>query len=115
MSLHTVLNDSQLQVEFFFEDDATVTMESIQKQGVIATTLTEICPNFNRGSVSMEIPLRIDIYQQEEEIINGVPVCVELYPSSNAFCLMAYGDTAYKVNITDAILSVLSGGYGSTY
>ena len=54
----------------------------------------------------MKGPLQVDICQQEREIINGVPICIKLYLSSNPFRLIASADRAYKVIITDAILKV---------
>ena len=54
----------------------------------------------------MEGPLRVYTCPQKRDILNGVPICVKLYPSSNPFCLMTSADTAYNLIITDDILIV---------
>ena len=83
-------------------------MQYTQKTGGNGGLLQRLAFTGTGREVSMDGPLRVDICQQEREIINGVPICVKLYPSSNPFRLMAAAAPAitYKVVITDAILKV---------
>ena len=104
--LHTDLNETKMESEFFFKDDATVFDAVDPKLGGNGGLLERWGLTGGGREVSMEGPLRVDICQQEREIINGVPICVKLYPSSHQFRLMTGGEEAYKVIITDAILKV---------
>ena len=104
--LQTNSNHPQLQVELFFKDDATVMDATNPKSGGNGGLFGRFALTHDGGIVSMEGPIRVDICQQGREIINGVPICVKLYPTSNAFRLMADDAVPYKVIITDAILKV---------
>ncbi len=51
--------------------------------------------------------LQTDICQQDRLLLNGVPINVKLWPSTDAFRLMAADKTeGYKLNIVDAALKV---------
>ena len=56
-------------------------------------------------SFDMEGCVYNDAMQQERLILNGVPLNIKLFPSSNEFVLMSDTNT-YKVDIRDAVLKV---------
>ena len=57
--------------------------------------------------VDMIGPIHGDIFFQDKHLINGVDVKVKLIRSSDAFCLMASGQTpTYKIKIVDASLFI---------
>lgn len=101
--------ESQLSGEFYFKDSSG-SMDDPPRSGNGGATdrynLTKT------GSVvSAEGPIHADICQQEKLILNGVPICIRLHQSLDAFRLIskkpATGETEkYQVEITDAILKV---------
>ena len=57
--------------------------------------------------VILEGPIFVDILQQERMLLDGVAIDVELFPTTDAFVLMAKDETVkYKVKIVDATLTV---------
>ena len=58
------------------------------------------------GIVDFESALHIDVAQQPKLILNGVPITVKLFQSSDAFRLMSASGADYSVEIVDAILKV---------
>ncbi len=106
--LHTAtdVNQSQIQAEFFFKDEAGLMDATDPQTGGNSGLLQRYAHTSEGQTVSLEGPLYVDICQQDRNIINGVPISVKLYPSSDAFRLMAKDDELYKVIITDAVLKV---------
>ncbi|KAK2183388.1 hypothetical protein NP493_314g02070 [Ridgeia piscesae] len=49
--------------------------------------------------------LRVDLFFQDRDLLNGVDVKIRLMQSKNAFALMAGGDNPdYKITIDEAVL-----------
>ena len=57
--------------------------------------------------ILLDGPLFVDILQQQKMLLDGVGLEIELFPQTDAFVLMAEGETAkYTVKIVDATLTV---------
>ena len=110
-ALNTLLNfsedakESHLQTQMYYKDTA----------GYMNSTDPVVGGNMGLAQrwnltktgkcVDMEGPIHIPIMQQGRFLLNGVQLNIKLFPSSDAFALMASEDN-YKIDIVDSKLKV---------
>ena len=101
-------DDTQLQSELFYKDtgEADAMDNTNPVDGVNIGLLHRYVHSRGSRIFSLEGPLRVDICEQDRALLNGVPITVRLYPSSESFRLMDEEEAKHKIIITDAVLNV---------
>ena len=100
------VKQSRMQTENYFKDTAGAMNATDPEAGGNSGLLQRYALTAMGTELVMEGPLYSDIWQQNRAILNNVRVGVKLFPSLDAFRLMANDEEAYKVIITDATLKV---------
>lgn len=113
----TILNSTKEDMETWlknslFEKDTAGEMASYNPIGTANTGLANrFLKTKNGTSITLCTKLFIDIFAQEKELINNVPISLRLHPANDKFSLLYPNPKAtdpqfYRVNITDASLLV---------
>ena len=95
---------SRMQTENYFKDTSGAMNATDPETGGNAGLLQRYALTALGNELVMEGPLYHDMCQQNRAILNNVRIGVKLFPSLDAFRLMANDDDAYKVIIMDATL-----------
>ena len=110
-ALNTILyfsedaKESQLQSQLYYKDTAGFMNSSNPTAGGNFGLTQRWTWTKDGKCVDMEGPVHVPIMQQNRLLLNGVQFNMKLYPSSDAFCLMAEEDK-YMVDIVDTKLKV---------
>ena len=106
--LFDTTNQHELDCSLFKKDSSGTHMSDTDPAG--ANNGLYLRSFYTNGSKEVELMgrLRVDLCQQERLILNGVPINIKLWQSSDAFRIVAKNDATdkYKVNIIDASLKV---------
>ena len=95
-----------MQAENFFFDTAGAMDATDPETGGNTGLLQRFSLTALGNELVLEGSLYHDLCQQNRPILNNVCIGVKLFPSLDAFRLMANDDDAYKVIVTDATLNV---------
>jgi len=98
-----------LSCQFFIKDDAGADMEDTDPGGTNNGLYKREKSTNDSRELDLIGRLSVDVCQQDRLILNGVPINIKLWQSSDRFRLLAKDETeSYKVVITEAALKLAS-------
>lgn len=101
-------NEHDLQCLMFIKDESGADMDDADPSGKNNGLFLRAKYTALSQELDLIGRLHVDVCQQDRLIINGVPINIKLWQSSDRFRVMTSGEEQYKVKITEAALKVAS-------